>query len=447
MSAKIIEFPGAAQPESGIAQFIRIGESHGKIGDLLSMGRLPASRVVFKASRLKHQKYLISEFRERGIETVLDPQTAELGSIRKFDGQERHAPWGRHCNGKPLGFEFFKSDSTLDVVGEIARTAIEYGFDTVLSPTHFLGNDDLTIHSWLSSDRNSCAALRRALDREGGKEIAIDFPIILPMRQFQRDEIRSEILSSFDGLPVDHAWLRISGAEGKLLPQATRRLLMLLGGLQNLGVPLILDHLGGPASLAALAFGVASGRAIGIGEMERFDATEWDKRPPVRSEDEKFGRASRFSIDGFGGSLTRNEVQFLAEARGGRKLLAHGLRDVAELLANGREVQIEQVSRVISDLEAVPAHRRADWFVSNEVPRMVRVSQQLANLKPPKDRAAELKINSDSLMERLREHSSTISKSLIALEALKDSRSDSGPRARPAKPSRIIEKARKWEQQ
>jgi hypothetical protein len=48
MSAKIFEFPGLTQSQPPIAQFIRIGESHTKVAELVSMDRFPARRAVLK---------------------------------------------------------------------------------------------------------------------------------------------------------------------------------------------------------------------------------------------------------------------------------------------------------------------------------------------------------------------------------------------------------------
>lgn len=445
MNAKILEFPGATYAQPPIAQFIRIGESHSKIAELVSMDRFPARRAVLKASRLRYQKRLIELFQQHGIETVLDPQVAELASLRKCTGQERHAPWGRHGNGQPLGPDHFRRDAKTDVIGEIARMAVEHGFDTVLSPTHYLADEN--VPDWFAIDREACITLREALDREGGKRIAIDYPVLHAVKHLQRSEVRSEILSAFGSLPIENAWLRMSGADGVLGPETTRRLLTMLGGLHNIGVPLVLDHLGGPASVAALAFGLASGRAVGIGEMERFDASQWHKPPEPRNDDDSgFGRTVRYAIEGLGRTLNAAEVKLLTEARGGKKLLVGRLGGVSDLLENGREIHLDQVSREVSELEAVPLLRRDDWFLTKPLEQMVRTSRQVAELKPPREQAEESKINLDGLMKRLGDHARAMSKTQIALEAFRESRSEDAPRARPARSARIKQEARKREQ-
>lgn len=446
MTATILEFPGTAQSQPPVAQFIRIGETHSKIAELVSMDRFPACRAVLKASRVRFQKRLIDLLQQHDIETVLDPQVAELASLRRYNGQERHAPWARHADGKLLGPDHFRRGARTDVIGEIARTAVELGFDTVLSPTHYLADEGVS--DWFAVDREACIALREALDREGGKDIAIDYPVLHAAKQLQLSEIRSEILSAFGSLPVENAWLRISGVESGLGPETIRRLLTMLGGLHNVGVPLILDYLGGPTSLAAIAFGLASGRAVGIGEMERFDASEWHKPPQPRNDvDAKFGRTTRFAIEGLGRTLKSDEVKLLTEARGGKKLLVGQLGGVSDLLDNGREIQLDQISREVSQLEAVPLLRRDDWFLTTPMAQMVRKSRQVAELKPPREQAEVLRVDLDGLMKRLGNHARAMSKTQIALEAFRDSRSEDAPRARPARLARTKQKARKQGQQ
>ena len=445
MSAKILEFPSGAGLAPPIAQFVRVGDAHKKLGGLVGMERFPAKRVVLQASRLDKQRQLLDLLKQSRVELVLDTQVAELASLRKFRGQERNAPWGQFCEAGPLGPDHFRADAATDVVGAIARTAVEHGFDVVLSPAHYLG--DPSFAGWLNVDRESCVALRKALDREGGRHIRIDYPVIHAQTALQKNETRSVLLETFGALPVDNVWLRASGSEGTAGPESTRRFFNMLSGLHNAGFPIILDYLGGTLSLAALAFGLASGRSLGIGEMEKFDAREWHKLPRERKDDKvSFGRAVRIPIPGLGRTLSKNEVLLLSEAHGGKKLIAGQLRSVEELLSNAREYQLGQMAQEIGAMEAIPQLRRDEWFLTSSIAPMVRKSRDFARLKPPKARAEELKIDPDKLMSRLAEHAQKAEKSQIALEAFRDSRSDDAPRARPANPPRVNNEPRKREQ-
>ena len=101
MDDKILPFPLAASAKSPLAQFIRIGEAHKKLGDLHAAGRFPAERVVVDASRLRHQKELIKALRDDGAEIVLDLEIAELAAPAKFAGHSRYAPWAIAGEGLP----------------------------------------------------------------------------------------------------------------------------------------------------------------------------------------------------------------------------------------------------------------------------------------------------------------------------------------------------------
>ncbi|WP_226584298.1 hypothetical protein [Acuticoccus sediminis] len=435
MAARIIEFPTSANIAPPIAQFVRIGEAHKKFGELVGMGRFPAQRVVFLASRLAYQKRLIELLKPTGVELVLDAQVAELASQQKFHGQERHAPWGVHCEHGPLGPAHFAAGAASDVIGQIARTAVEYGFHVVLAPTHFLNDPDFD--GWLSVDRQACLMLRAALDREGGGHVHIDYPVLHSLTSLYRSEVRAELLSELSDLPFDNLWLRASGTEGDAGPESTKRFLSSLSGFHNSGKPLILDYLGGTLSQAAIAFGMASGKAHGIGEMERFAAQNWHKPPrPPKPDGEGFGRTERITVPGLGRSLTKKEAVLLTKAHGGKKLLGCHDRTCCphgdDLFSEHRHHLVQQTLREIEEMQAIPLLRRDDWFLKKPMADMVRRSRSIADLKPPEAEAIELKVNAESLMKRLKEHARKTEKVQTALEVMHENRTEEAPRARPA---------------
>lgn len=444
MTAQIIGFPPAVMLTPPLAQFVRVGDAHKKLSELVGMGRFPADRVVLQASRLPAQKRLLGVLREAGAELVLDPQVAELASLKKFKGQERHSPWGVLCNNQPLGPEHFARGAASDVVGQIARMAVENKFDVVLSPTHYLA--DPHCDNWLAVDRVACVELRHALDREGGTHIRIDYPVLHLLSSLYRSDVRSEILHALDDLPFDNLWLRSSGAEGIAGPDKIKSVLIALSGMHNLGRPVILDYLGGMLSVAAMAFGVASGRALGIGEMERFDASDWHKAPkPQVDGSSSFGRTVRYAVSDLGKALTEREIRTLAEASGGRRLLAGHLRSVGDLFQDGREHQLARMAAERVELEKVPLLRRDDWFLRHPMQAMVRKSRSIAELKPSVARGQEHNVDVDAMMKRLREHARTVEKTQIALENIQQTRAEDAPRARPVSQPRTPNKERKWE--
>jgi hypothetical protein len=118
---------------------------------------------------------------------------------------------------------------------------VENGIDTVLAQTHFLG--DPAFHDWLTLDRMACLALRRALDREGGPSIAIDYTVILPNTMLNDPAVRGRVVTSLDDLPVQNVWVRSPGFGSDAGPLAVKRFLTSISGFHNLGKPLVVDYL------------------------------------------------------------------------------------------------------------------------------------------------------------------------------------------------------------
>ena len=118
---------------------------------------------MVEASAFTHQKDVITQLVDAGRELMLDTNVAELSAVGRYGGAAKSAPWA-HSEG-PLQPEHFARGSNHDVIGKIARFAVEHGFHAVQAPTHLLeGSTD----AWFGIDRQACEDLRRALDVAGG---------------------------------------------------------------------------------------------------------------------------------------------------------------------------------------------------------------------------------------------------------------------------------------
>jgi len=433
MSAQIYQFPPGETSSTEIAQFIRVGDAHRKLGDLFAQGRLSAMRVVFDASRVEQQLGLIQSLQASNVELVLDPQVAELAALNKFQGQARFAPWGKHCSHTPLGPTNFYAESTKDLVGDIARFAVKYEFSAVLAPTHYLA--DPNFEDWLRVDRLSCISLRKALDREGGGQIAIDYPVIHKNAELKRSDVRSEMVASLADLPFENLWLRTSGIKGDSGPAVTRDFLMALTGLHNLGKPIILDHLNGTLGKAALAFGAASGKAHGIGERERFDGSSWYKKRVESPSKTKFGKSARIALPKIGRTVSHKEFKVLTSARGAKKLLSCDDRNCCpqghnDMLRDSMKHEANQIFADIEALESVPDARREHYFLEASLRIALERAREVARLHPSVDEAAKQGIDANSLMKRMNEHVSNLEKVRTALTSYHSTRSEGAPRAR-----------------
>jgi hypothetical protein len=120
------------QPES-VAHYLRLGAFHRQVEKLLAAGRLPVERVVVEASAFTHQKDVVGQLVDAGRELMLDTNVAELSAVGRYGGAAKSAPWA-HSEG-PLQPEHFARGSDHDVIGKIARFAVEHGFHAVQAPT------------------------------------------------------------------------------------------------------------------------------------------------------------------------------------------------------------------------------------------------------------------------------------------------------------------------
>ena len=421
MADNVLAFPYGTHPTQPVAQFIRLGElQYQSLGTLLAQGRLPARRVVVDASKIRHQKELIKAFREAGAEVVLDTKAAELAAPQKCGGYAKGAPWAGLNDGKPLGPQFFAGGRADDIFGQVARCAVEYQCDVVLAPCHFIG--DKLFGDWFDVDRQACLRLRQALDREGGAHIAIDYPLIVPHVQLNDPERRSAFSHGLQGLPFDNLWIRASGFGNDAGALTATRYMSALTGLHNIGRPIVADYLGGIVGEAAIAFGAVSGVAHGIGERERFETSGWEK-PPRKPEDGFGGRAKRITLAGLNRSFTLSEFELLCSARGARQLLVGADRSrfpngVQDMLKDPKGYVASEALRHVEELAGVPDLRRGQHFLEGRMTEVARTARRVKDLKPPKDKAAEKKIDLDKLMKRLNDHSTKTDKLHSSFEHL-----------------------------
>lgn len=431
MPATVLEFKSAIKP---IAHFIRIDDAHRRYGDLYAAGRLPIRRAVFDASRIQSQREFVDALRRDNVEIVLDTEVAELAAREKFQTHVKKGPWASGAEGGMLDPSYFDgSHSQINIINWIAKFAVEQNVDTVLAPAHFLA--DRQYGNWLALDMRSCIELRRALDREGGRDIAIDYPVIHSHALLNKVEIRNNIIERLADLPIDNVWVRASGLGSEPKPQTATQFLRSLYDLQRLNKPIVMDHVEGLMAQTLLAFGGASGLAQGIGERGRFNAGGWHNDPKKRDPEKSFGRATYVPIPGLGRRLVANELQLLASAKGGRKHL--GCQDVccrhgvADMLADTRQHSAHQTIAPIRALADVPDLNRESFFLEKPLREAERLARNIKDLNPSKDEAMKLDVDLESLKKRMTEHHRKIGKLSDALSLLHDQRGAVGQRAMP----------------
>jgi hypothetical protein len=191
--------------------------------------------------------------------------------------------------------------------------------------------------------------------------------------------------------PIDNLIIRLSGFGADAGPLTIKRTLIALEDLHRLGYPVVLDHVGGLVGLSALAYGVASGIAHGIGEHDRFDAREWHKPWKERDPETPFARSTYIPLPGFDKSFRKEDLQAIAATPGGRRLVAcqdrsccaHGL---TSMLENPRAHIAQQKRRAIDELGQVPDARRIGHFLDHEMRSAERKAGDLARLNTGVDK-------------------------------------------------------------
>ena len=388
--AKIIQLPVGNSLRTPIGHVIRTGEtSYGQLEHLHAEGRLPARAVIIDASKAKFQREFVRALRDSGSDVTLDTKVAELSEIGKFKGSAKGAPWAAKDENRPLRPEDFRVGANTDIFGQIARLAVELDMTCVMSPTHFLRPE--VDNTWFPSDCRSVSLLRAALDREGGTHIAIDYPLILPHTRLLDDEYRARIVSDLYDLPIDNLVLRLSGFGADATPLAVKKTLVAIQELHVCRYPILLDYVGGLVGLSALAFGIVSGIAHGIGERDRFDARRWHIQSEQRSSNGSFGRSIYFPLPDLDKSFRKKDIEAIANTPKGKRLVACGNREccphgLTSMLNNHRSHIACQKFRAVNDLYNVPDSRRIDHFMDVEMRNAERKARDLVRLRIDNDR-------------------------------------------------------------
>lgn len=381
--SEIIPFPSAQAQSSPIASYFRIGDNHHQIESIFEQGKFQSRRVVMDGHLLKNQKDLRKTFIAEGLELTLDTKMAEIASAAKFAGKVRHISWS-NLEGEVDTPQLFL-DRQDSIVHGIAEAAVANGFHRVLAPAHLL--QDGVLDEWFNIDLDACELLRRTLDDMGGKGIAIDYQLLLDRERLDDDAERGVILERLSELPCENIWIRAGKFGAGATGQKIRKHINALHAFDNLGKPIITDHIGGLAGRALLAFGATSGISRGIGDRDSFATGGWDKFPKPLDPDKRFGQPKRTRIFGFDKSLSAHELRALASAHGGsrhvvcgdRSCCPHGLES---MLANPINHFLTQERKAMEKLESLNDTFRAEGFLSGELKSAERNAFQIKSLTP-----------------------------------------------------------------
>lgn len=363
-----------------IAQVTRVGfREHGLCEQLLSANKLTSRRFVLEAATegTRRQKSLVRLLKDRQAEIVLDTNCAELSVPGRFSGSAKSAPWA--VEGRALEAADFTAGTNRSVIEPIARYAIKTEVTAILSPSHFLGEND---QGWRSIDLKSCEALRKALDQYGGGHIRIDYPVIASYAQFRDPSFRKSLCEELRNLPIDRVWLRIAGFGVGATGVGISRFIEGSGDFHDLGIPLIADYVGGIASLAVAAMGGVSGFASGLEGKQRFDASNWLKP----SGSSRGDGSKRIFISGLDRSLSIVELrQLFDNTRTSRQIFGCSdpacCGDVDKMLRNPEAHQAVQTGKLVKSLSEIPESLRAEQFLGKYLFERVKIAERANKIR------------------------------------------------------------------
>lgn len=383
-----------------IARFLRVSE-HRRLEHLLAAERLPYQRFVVEAGFFQLQHDLVEALKKKGCDLVLDTNVAELSAVATFRGHVRHAPWA-NTEGV-LTEEHLRAGSNAAIIDAIARFAVANGFARVHAPSHFLPT---AADDWLKIDLENCALLRRALDAEGGKAIAIDYPLMIPNAVLNDTAQRRDLIAKLREIPIDSVWTRVSGFGADATAPGLGKYIAAVQDFHVLHAPIVADGVGGLSALAIVAFGSASGISHGIAVKERFDASSW-YRPPKR-EGRGGGGGYSVLLPGIDRLLQRGDAEAIINAQGGRRLAScsdrwccpHGFEDT---MKDPKGHFLRQRAFHCDEISAVREPMRAKHFLDKELTDADRKARQLAKLKLLDKRLSSRLVENAKRIDRMRE--------------------------------------------
>lgn len=414
-----------------VAHFLRIGTSgHRRLEQFLAAGQLPYGRFVGEAGVFLRQKDLVAALRHAGHELVLDTNVAELSVIGRFQGAAQGAPWA-DPNSVITETHLRAGANEFDLIGQIARFAVEHGINRIMAPAHYLAQ---ATDRWFETDLTACTSLRRVLDQEGGADIAIDYPLIISNAALNDAAQRRAFVTSLASRPVDTVWLRVSGFGGGATAAALRKYIAAARDFHELRVPIIADCVGGLSAQAILSFGAASGISHGLAEKERFDASSWHKPPPPPDQDKKRGgNAYAVLLPGVDRLLKPAQARLLIEAAGGRRILACNDRRCCprgfdDTIADPKGHYLRQRASQCEAISRIPEPRRAQDFLDRTLAEADRVARQVAKLKVADTNVKEIIDDNARRLDRMR----VVLENLQQTEAV-TTRAEAFPPATPLK--------------
>jgi hypothetical protein len=388
---------------------VHVGHNdHKALSDLIAAGDASLFGVVFDATQLRRHSELRDQAIEHNLDVVLNPKSQESALVGGYKDAFAQLPWGRD---RPHTHADFEATSGRRIAAELAHFALDNGFTQIMAPSHLLRSAQ---DSWLSLDVQTCQRLREQLDRKGGANIPIVYPLAIPYATFRDGRERDFLIRQLAASGASAIWLQIDRTGSAGSPTMVRNYINAAAAMQEVGIPLVADHIGGLIGLSLLAFGAVGGISHGVTLGERFDTSHLRKPKTGKG----FLPSHRVYIRPLDLMLERRQAKQIFEAVprakatfgcNDTKCCPRGLRDMLEHPA--RHFMYQRMKDV-GALSAIPEHLRAGVFLED----MVRPASDMAV------RAAALDYNDEALNSKLHKHRKRLDQLRLALSDYNDAR-------------------------
>jgi hypothetical protein len=283
--------------------FFRPGRAdHTTLSQLMSENRIGMTGVVLDPCHAGFQNELRNDLVSRGLAAILDPLVMELGTRGGATAERAALRWGGSTPHLAADFDKKQIDRVTKEIAEFVRAN---SFNAVLAPTHYLAagvNDP-----WFLVDRRLTSQLRQELDRIGGKDVRIYYPIAVPTSVFFNSAQRGTLQSALADLNVNGLWLRIHPFGSHSGGITLQRYINACQHLHELGLPIVAEKTGS-LGLALIAFGAVSGIESGVSAGEQFNFGRFKAK--IR-KGKAFSARPRIYLPDLGVFLTRDEAKEL----------------------------------------------------------------------------------------------------------------------------------------
>ena len=364
MAEKII-YPRVVRPvPDPLGLYFRVGRASQKdLSNLIAVGDAACFGVVFDPTLLKPHQELRDQVLNQRLDAILDPRTQPSATPGGYNATLGVLPWGV---GRPHIPSDFTNTAGRRLIAALGDFILEKGFTQVLAPTHILRSAH---DPWLAIDIEATGWLRNHLDRNGGSHIPIIYSLALPYAVLRDSDQRLEVIEAVRGVPAIAVWLKVDGFGSDSTATGVRNYIEAAKDFNDLGIPVVADHVGGMVGLSLLAFGAAGGLVHGVAQNERFHAGHWRK---PRSSD-GFGVHLRVYIPQLDLLLKPSEAHMLfsAPARTRIQFICRDTdccpRGVIDTLDNPARHFLYQRIKQVSGLAQIPEQLRTGRFLEQHL--------------------------------------------------------------------------------